>query len=383
LLVFTFGPVSSGDTFIHRTTNETLHGYATGAADSNGVSVQTLEKGLVKLRLADWKFKLDRHGRNEKVIVLTLNSKIMLEIETKALVESIRKAADQGPLFILLQINTPGGRTDLTHRICGAITQAWNCRTVAYIMDGKYGGAVSAGAAVAFACDKIYMAENTVIGAATAIMLSKKGPEDFKKVYGDVVGEKINSAWRAYLTSLAEHNDRPGLLAGAMVDKDIEVIEVTDDSQRLFIDPVNKKPQQELVHTWSKKGSLLTLTATEAAGCLIADKVVASRQEILEDLDAEDAEIVIDDAAQRAGKQLSRARLRLKKLTSAIDLNVKRYEQTRNRPQALKLLRELKKDYRSLITLAKRYPDLKLDPNAYERQLNSVEAFYQKNKMRR
>ena len=35
LLVFTLNPVSSADTFIHRTTNETLHGYATGTADSN------------------------------------------------------------------------------------------------------------------------------------------------------------------------------------------------------------------------------------------------------------------------------------------------------------------------------------------------------------
>jgi membrane-bound serine protease (ClpP class) len=112
--------------------------------------------------LAQWQIVTDRLGRNNKVIVLTIEDEIGLEIETQALEREVAKLSNEGPLFILFEIDTPGGRGDLTQRICGAITQLKSCPTVAFVKGGKYGGALSAGAAVALACDKIYMADNTV-----------------------------------------------------------------------------------------------------------------------------------------------------------------------------------------------------------------------------
>jgi len=41
-----------------------------------------------------------------------------------------------------------------------------------------------------------------------------------------------------------------------MADRIIEAIEVKDGSRSLFIDPVNKKSNQQIVQTWAKKGLL-------------------------------------------------------------------------------------------------------------------------------
>jgi hypothetical protein len=278
----------------------------------------------------------------------------------------------------LLEIDTPGGRGDLAQRICGAITQLKDCPVVAFIKGGRYGGALSAGAAVALACDKIYMANDTIIGAATAITISETGrPESLKEAFGEEVGEKFASAWRAYLASLAERNGRPGLLAKAMVDRNTEVVEVADVNRRLFIDPVNKKPQQRIVHTWNKKGMLLTLTATEAAGCGIADKVVGSREELLGGLDAANAKVVPDSAIQDARAELKRASGQVDRIRKSIDLQVEQLKHQQPRSKALEILRDAKSEFQILIRLAKKYPDLRLDTESLEKDLNSVEAAYQ------
>jgi membrane-bound ClpP family serine protease len=380
LALVAFSAACSADTFKHHKTKELLHGYATTQTKEGRTLVHTHEKGPIKLNLAEWQITTDRLGRNNKVVIITIDKRLMLELETKALVKAITAAADQGPLFILLEIDTPGGRVDLTRQICGAITKTQNCPIVAFVNGVKYGGAISAGAAIALACDQIYVTKNTVIGAAALVASSDAGPKDFKETYGEETGEKLSSAWRAYLASLAEQNDRPRLLACAMVDKDIEVVEVSQNNRSMFIDPNDKSERQNLVHVWSKKGSLLTLTAEEAVKCKIADRLVESREKILYHTDAVKAEIVINDAFQKAGRQFRRAQLRVKRLKKSLDLKIKELKQAPNKHRTLKLLSDIKKDYSSLITLARRYPDLRLNAQSLETQLNSVEALYLKTK---
>lgn len=378
LVLLAFSLACFADTFTNRESGEVLHGYIAGQAEDGEAILSTKEKGQVKLNLTQWQIVTDRLGRNNKVIILTIDDEIELEIETQALEQEVAKLSSEGPLFILFEIDTPGGRGDLTRRICGAITQIMNCPTVAFVKGGKYGGALSAGAAVALACDKIYMADNTVIGAATAIAISEAGrPESLKEAFGEEVGEKFASAWRAYFASLAEQNHRPGLLARAMVDRNTEVIEVADANERFFIDPVNKKPQQNLVHTWSKKGSLLTLTAAEAVEGMIADKVINSRQDLLGELDAANAEIVINNEIQKARMELKRARGRLNRIRKSIDLKIEQSKYRHPRPKVLEILRSAKSEFQTLIKLAKKYPDLELNIQALEDELNSVEAAYQ------
>ena len=105
-----------------------------------------------------------------KVIVLPVDNPIMLEIETAAFEKAIAEDANEKPALLLIEIDTPGGRIDYAKRMCSAITQSSSkCRVIAFIKGGPHGGALSAGAAVAFACNKIYMANSTVIGAATLV----------------------------------------------------------------------------------------------------------------------------------------------------------------------------------------------------------------------
>jgi len=380
-LLLTASGLCPADTFSNINTGEILHGYANTKKEDGKTTVQTREKGTLQLNLADWEITPDRQGRNNKVIVLTLDRMIQYEIETAALEEALAEAADSGPLFILLELDTPGGRLDLAQRLVGKINNLGQCCVICFIKSGRNAGAISAGAAVALACDKIFMAKNTSIGGATMITFSARGgPTDLKEAFGDTVGEKFSSIWQANLASLAEQNGRPGLLARAMVDKEIEVVEVIDGDKRLFVDPVNKKQQHKLVKTWTKKGSLLTLTAAEAVGCTIADKIIDTRDELLRHLNASDAEIVTDDAVQKAGKTLSRAQLKLKKLRRKIDLDIKKLGQGQRRAQAISLVKRIRTSLRQLTTLARQYPDLDLDVEAIEDEYNSVEAFYQKHK---
>ncbi|MBW8041513.1 MAG: hypothetical protein FVQ85_16165 [Planctomycetes bacterium] len=378
LVIFVFGSACPGDTFTNRKTQEVLHGYATTRSKGGQTTVHTQEKGVLTLNLSRWKITGDRSGRNNKVIILTLDDHLGLNIERQALEQAIIKSINQGPLFILIEINTPGGRLDLVQRICGLITNNKNCRVFASVKGGNYRGAISGGAAIAIACDKIFMSDNSVIGAAALVAISGTGPKEVKKVYGEVLGEKLVSAWRAQLASLAERHGRPGILAMAMADRDIEVIEVSEDNRRLFIDPANKRPQQNTVHVWSKKGALLTLTAQDAVKCGIADKVVNSRRELLRHLQAQDAQIVTNNDLQNARMELKRVKGQIERIRKSLDFKTQQLEYEHPTPKVLKILRSARSDFQTLIRLAKKYPDLQLSARPFEDELNSIEAAYDK-----
>jgi hypothetical protein len=211
------------------------------------------------------------------------------------------------------------------------------------------------------------------------ITLSKSGrPEELKKAYGEDVGEKFSSAWRAYLASLAEQNSRSGLLARAMVDKDIEVIEVADSNQIVFLEPINKKLEQNVIYTWSKKGSLLTLTAAEAVKCGIADKIVNSRKELLAEFGAEDARIITDKEIPKVRTEFKRAQGQLARIRKSVDFKVKKAEKPLPVQQILKILRGAENEFKALIRLAKKYPDLNLNIQGLEDELNSIKAASQR-----
>lgn len=381
ILTFLLPLICFADTFTNTKTGEVLYGYAVGSAEDGKQSVQAADKGIVSINMSDWKVTGDRNGRNNKVIVFTFNIPIMYEIETAAMENALAQTCDEGPLFILIKLDSPGGRLDLAQRLCAAIAGAGQTQVVCFVSGGEYGGAISAGAAFALACNKIYMAPNTVIGGATMIAVTAEGgPTSVKKAYGEDVGEKFSSIWQANLASLAEKNGRPGLLARAMVDKDIEVVEVNDGDKRLFINPVNKTASQKLVKTWSQKDSLLTLTAKEAQGCMIADGIMDSQGQLLRELGAGNAEVVNNDAVQQAGKELSRAQLKVKKLREKIDLDIKQLGRTDTRARGMSLIKRVRSNLRQLVVLARQYTDLELDEVQIENEYNSVEAFYQQQK---
>ena len=398
-MIILFAGACLADTFTNRQTNEKLHGYITarlpGSArsalqDNNSpkaaetedgpTGVFTQEKSLLKLNPKEWEIKRDNLGRNNKVIVLPVDDMIMYEIETDAFEKAIAESSQEGPLFILVEIDTPGGRIDLAHRMCTAITKNADCNVIAFIKGGQNGGAISAGAAIALSCSKIYMTDNTVIGAATLVTMPKdrKDYENTrKKNYGEVVDEKMSSAWRAYLASLAQQNNRPGLLARGMVDRDIAVVEINQAGKRLFIEPVNKRPEQQVVRTWNKAGSLVTLTAQEAVECTIADGLVGSREQLLQQLQAGDANVVTDKKIANARKELQIAKRRMDEIVKSLDLKVKQSKYPQPAPKIMGILQGAKSDFENLKTLAKKYPDLHMDVEDIEKVLNSIQADYE------
>jgi ATP-dependent protease ClpP protease subunit len=398
-LVVLLAGVCLADTFTNRQTSEKLHGYITARLPGSGqsarqdssspkdteaengpTSVYTQEKGLLKLNLNEWEMVRDRSGRNNKVIVVPVDDAIIYEIEADAFEKVLADSSQEGPLFILVEIDTPGGRIDLAHRMCTAITKDTDCNIFAFVKGGQHGGAISAGAAVALACSKIYMANNTVIGAATLVTMPKDRKDyenNRKKNYGDIVDEKSSSVWRAYLASLAQQNNRPGLLARAMVDRDIAVVEVNQAGKRLFIEPVNKRPEQQVVRTWNKTGSLVTLTAEEAVECTIADGLVGSREQLLQQLQAGDANVVTDKKIVNARKELQIAKRRMDDIVKSLDLKIKQSKYPQPAAKVLGILQGARSDFENLKTLAKKYPDLDMDVKDIEKILNSIQADYE------
>jgi hypothetical protein len=162
-----------------------------------------------------------------------------------------------------------------------------------------------------------------------------------------------------------------------MVDSSIEVIEVNQAGKRMFVEPTNKRPEQQIVHTWNKAGSLVTLTAEEAVGCTIADGLANSQQELLQQLQAGDANIVIDKKPANARKELQIAKRRAEEIRKSFDMKLKQLGYSQPRPKALGILRGAKSDLEDVAGLAKKYPDLHIDAKDVEDMLNTVTAAYE------
>jgi len=139
---------------------------------------------------------------------------------------SLREAAAAGASWVVLDIDTPGGRVDAAERIADAISDS-EVPVIAYVNRR----ALSAGALISLAAQEIHMRPGAVIGAATPVTGE-----------GDRAPEKIVSAMRSSMRALAEARGLDPAIAEAMVDETIVVPGV------------------------SEEGRLLTLTAEEAVG---------------------------------------------------------------------------------------------------------------------
>ena len=310
----------AADTFTNRKTGEVFQGYTTQEKRSGKTLVRIGDKQAPEyFDLLDYNIEWNPLGRRNQIIIFPIKNAIELECETMAFEKAIKSASNQGPLFILIEIDTPGGRGDLMKRFCDAIISADNCRTVAFISGGEYGGAYSAGAFIALACDYIYMADGTAIGAATPEVVSHSEVKDVKSALGETVGEKYLSANRAYIATLAEQNGRSGLLAKAMVDRDVEVYEVVEGGKTIFIASEDKKESQTVQHVWNSKGKLLTLTAVEAIQCGIANKLLNSEDEIISEFGFEEPKLVRSQDTTKARERFEIVKTTVKNLYNDID----------------------------------------------------------------
>lgn len=107
--------------------------------------------------------------------------------------------------------------------------------------------AASAGALISIACDSIYMAPGSSIGAATVVVQD-----------GSAAPDKYQSYMRSIMRSTAEANNRDPNIAEAMVDEDIEIDSI------------------------SKAGEVLTFSTSEAIKHGFCEAEVNSIEELLE-----------------------------------------------------------------------------------------------------
>ncbi|MFP4056687.1 MAG: hypothetical protein ACLF0G_07450 [Candidatus Brocadiia bacterium] len=239
-------------------------------------------------------------------------------IESKLMVaavhHSIRHSEHHEPDLIVFEIDTPGGRLDLMQELLAVIESVEEARTVAYVCGGPHGGAYSAGAVLAVACEDIVMAPGTAIGAAAPIRVTSRGVS--------AAGEKTVSAVTAKVRSLAQMNGHPGELCAAMVDATVELREAKVGGKSTFLSVTKAaeepEPEVELGEWITKSGKLLTLTAVEARRLGVACGLARSRRELTEVLELEAGTLVDMKTGEALEEALDTRRRYLTKLDGKI-----------------------------------------------------------------
>ena len=167
------------------------------------------------------------------------------------------------PLFIILELNTPGGEVLAAQQISDALKEMdtqFNIPVVCFINNW----AISAGAMLAYSCRFISVVKDGSMGAAEPVYQGEAGTMV-------TASEKVNSALRTDFANRAAFFDRNPFIAEAMVDKDLlivlrnnEILKLDSDSQ-IHSTPPN--PDEVI----SPKGKLLTLTSEQMMRLGVAD----------------------------------------------------------------------------------------------------------------
>jgi membrane-bound serine protease (ClpP class) len=168
----------------------------------------------------------------------------------------IQDATQAGAAAVVLEINTFGGRVDAAVQIRDTLLNS-KVPTIAFINKR----AISAGALISLAAEKIVMGTGGTIGAATPVQAGQPGAAS------QPVEEKTVSYVRKEFRATAEARKRPLLIAEAMVDSDVVIAGVTT------------------------KGKLLTLTTEESLRLKVADYRADTLEDALKVLGLEGAEI--------------------------------------------------------------------------------------------
>jgi len=311
LLIFLLS-VSAGfsDTFINRNTGESFNGYATSLKNGMLTQVRIDAAQPEYINLDNYRIIPNNKGRKERIYFYTLEIPLDLYIEADTLKESLPLVANQGPYFILIELDSPHGETEIARTIINTIKQTDYCKTVCWIKNDRYGGAFGVAATVALACDKVYIEQGASIGATPAGISEANGISSESK-------SELNK-WTTYSTSIAKENGRNPLPVRAMFEPDIEISEFKVDSNSVLVETTNRKPSRKPEKIWSEKGTLLTLEAGQAKQLGLVDGIVDSRSQIIEQMDAKDCRLLKDTRLAQARRRLQRAENDFQDLVSMI-----------------------------------------------------------------
>ncbi|MDX2188595.1 MAG: nodulation protein NfeD [Bacteroidota bacterium] len=192
-------------------------------------------------------------GQTKKVFILEIKSEIDPRM-SRYVDLALKDATDQNADYILIEMDTFGGALDDADKIRTAIL---NYPKPVLVFINK--NAASAGALISIACDSIYMAQGSSIGAATVVNGSD----------GLAAPDKYQSYMRSIMRATAETNHRDPKIAEAMVDQDIIL-----DS------------------TIKRDGKVLTFTTSEAIKYNFCEASVSNNVEILKLNNISDASVI-------------------------------------------------------------------------------------------
>jgi membrane-bound serine protease (ClpP class) len=172
----------------------------------------------------------------KKIVVLPIRDDIMPPM-TYIVRRGVKLAIKEKADALIIDMDTHGGRVDVTGEIVGILGQ-FKGETMTFVNRKAF----SAGAFIAVATQKIYMAPESVIGAAAPIMMSPGGSGVEK--LPDTIEAKMTSGIRALVRTSAEKNGHNIEVIEAMIDKTKEL-----------------KVEGEVLN---EKGQILTLTNKQA-----------------------------------------------------------------------------------------------------------------------
>ena len=178
----------------------------------------------------------------------------MIDPGVSAFVERVIEDAEaNGVDAIVFEIDTFGGRVDAATVIRDAILDS-EALTIAFINKR----AISAGALISLACDKIVMAQAATMGATTPVDGS-----------GTKASDKVTSYMRAEMRATAERTGRDAKIAEAMVDERVDIPGLSAEA-----------------------GRPATLTTEQSLSYEMADETAESLRDVLRIYDLGDADVV-------------------------------------------------------------------------------------------
>lgn len=167
------------------------------------------------------------------------------------------------PSFVILELNTPGGEVFAAQKISDALKELdiqYNIPVVTFINNW----AISAGAMLAYSTRFIVIAKDASMGAAEPIVEGLEGKME-------TASEKINSALRADFANRARYFHRDPLIAEAMVDKDLILVQRHGKIIKLDNENQIRGEGTDPDIIVSSKGKLLTLDAEQMITYGVAD----------------------------------------------------------------------------------------------------------------
>ena len=187
----------------------------------------------------------------QKVLVMEIDDQIDPRMNRYTEL-ALDKANEDSVDAVIIDMNTYGGAVNDADEIR---TRFLDYEKPLYVFINK--NAASAGALISIACDSIYMAQGSSIGAATVVNQT-----------GEAAPDKYQSYMRSMMRSTAEASGRNPEIAEGMVDENIEIDSITES------------------------GEVITFSTSEAIKYGFCEAEVEDIDEILKRVGLENAEII-------------------------------------------------------------------------------------------